>query len=46
MLGPETYKQSLGVKCLKAKARAEKANKLKTKFDKSEHKLRQVQTEN
>jgi len=30
---------------LKAKARAEKANKLKTKMNKSKHKLRQVKLE-
>jgi len=34
------------VKRSKAKARAEKANKLKKKMNKPEHKLRQVQNEN
>jgi len=41
--GPEICEQSLPVKRWKAEARAEKANKLKTKMNKSKRKLCEVQ---
>jgi len=40
ILSSEIRKQSLRVKSWKAKIRAEEVNKLKTKMNKSEHKLR------
>jgi len=41
ILNPKSCKQCLRLKSWKAKIRAEKANKLKTKMKKSEHKLQQ-----
>jgi len=41
ILNPEIYKQCLRVKSWKAKVGAAKANKLKIKMNKSEHKLQQ-----
>jgi len=42
IFGLEICKQSLQVKRCKAKIRADKANKIKTDINKSEHKLRQA----